>query len=302
MADKLKLILWFLNFDKLDISNKEIQHLTYINGIPMFLFYRKLIERIYKKDKDIDYYIDYLKNENILDKAVIIDNEFNIKLSTILKDINAEQQLLDATSFDDHALVLFAKNYLNFITENAKEHNYHQGQPLPDKDKGRPIIDWLYCAYEGCCKKFKNGNELISHLESFNCYIARYHTFHEEIVKWKYLNPDKIRECGMTKCPAIICKEGSYTSPDGLINHLTRLGIAPFWKPGMIITNNHNYELKDQKYFKVDECVICLDKRPDVICYPCLHLIYCLRCYSDMKVSKCPMCRENIHTIYPFAT
>ena len=52
---------------------------------------------------------------------------------------------------------------------------------------------------------------------------------------------------------------------------------------------------------KVDEeCVICMTKPKDTMCYPCGHKCMCNSCATKMKNkggAKCPMCRADIKDV-----
>jgi hypothetical protein len=48
--------------------------------------------------------------------------------------------------------------------------------------------------------------------------------------------------------------------------------------------------------FEVNECVICLEAKPNQIFLPCAHLCTCSDCYQQMKMNKacCPLCRRYV--------
>lgn len=50
--------------------------------------------------------------------------------------------------------------------------------------------------------------------------------------------------------------------------------------------------------FDVQECVICLENTPSVICLPCAHFCMCSSCFTQLpsKGDKppCPLCRRTI--------
>jgi len=40
-------------------------------------------------------------------------------------------------------------------------------------------------------------------------------------------------------------------------------------------------------------CKVCLDKRIDIVLYPCSHACICSSCYAKLSVPKyCPICRK----------
>lgn len=48
--------------------------------------------------------------------------------------------------------------------------------------------------------------------------------------------------------------------------------------------------------YEVNECVICLEAKPDQIFIPCAHLCACSGCWQGLKRTKpdCPLCRRHI--------
>ena len=48
------------------------------------------------------------------------------------------------------------------------------------------------------------------------------------------------------------------------------------------------------KIFKVDECVICLNNKPEIMFYDCLHCCVCSDCDKVKPLMKCPYCRKEI--------
>lgn len=106
----------------------------------------------------------------------------------------------------------------------------HDGYPLVDPVKGRPRLNWLYCAHEGCNKRFTYHGNLEHHLRKHNTYIPQYHFLHEQAVEIHKLTPESVKEKELSSCPSIICDD-NIESPEDLIEHFTKLGIEPFWKP-----------------------------------------------------------------------
>ena len=66
----------------------------------------------------------------------------------------------------------------------------------------------------------------------------------------------------------------------------------------------HNYERKEIKKceieecpantYKLEQCVICLDNKPNILYKPCMHYCICLQCEKKGKFENCPYCREII--------
>ena len=46
--------------------------------------------------------------------------------------------------------------------------------------------------------------------------------------------------------------------------------------------------------FKTDNCVICLDKKPEIMFYDCLHCCLCSDCEKLKVLWTCPYCRKPI--------
>jgi hypothetical protein len=54
-----------------------------------------------------------------------------------------------------------------------------------------------------------------------------------------------------------------------------------------------------QQVYEVNECVICLEAKPNQVFIPCAHLCTCSDCYSQMKSNNkpsCPLCRRFVTT------
>ena len=46
-----------------------------------------------------------------------------------------------------------------------------------------------------------------------------------------------------------------------------------------------------EKTFKFDQCVICLDRKPDVLFIKCNHICVCNKCEKTHPSTQCPYCR-----------
>ena len=59
-------------------------------------------------------------------------------------------------------------------------------------------------------------------------------------------------------------------------------------------------ELKE--IYTADECVICLDEKPNIVFGPCGHSCMCNTCCEQMKKiqqsKQCPLCRRAISNIF----
>lgn len=304
-AEKIYFVLWFLNYNNLPINEFDIIKICHQYYVPSIIFYRKCLERLYKKNQTLEYYIEQLKLLNIINKDVESNSRFAIKIKEIIHSINEECDFINYNQVKESANKV-AKIFLdfNFMNDNETNQKYiHCGLPIPDPEKGRPFICWKKCCYDGCNKIFNSQDKLIEHLESLSCYTPRYHHIHEQYSLLNKLNPEIIKEKDMIKCPVYICQNGNFKSPEQLIEHFTILGIEPFWKPGMIIksSNKNTLDNIEGHFYSSDHCVICCENKPNIICEPCYHKIYCSECYINDKSKKCPLCRCQIKSVFPFA-
>ena len=48
------------------------------------------------------------------------------------------------------------------------------------------------------------------------------------------------------------------------------------------------------KILKMDDCVICLNNKPEIMFYDCLHCCVCSDCEKVKPLMKCPYCRKEI--------
>ena len=49
-----------------------------------------------------------------------------------------------------------------------------------------------------------------------------------------------------------------------------------------------------KKFFKHDQCVICLDRKPNVLFVKCRHTCVCEECEEAHPSTQCPCCRTEI--------
>ena len=50
-----------------------------------------------------------------------------------------------------------------------------------------------------------------------------------------------------------------------------------------------------EKTFKFDQCVICLDRKPNVLLIECNHICTCKDCEKTCPSTQCPYCRAEIY-------
>jgi hypothetical protein len=304
---KHELILWYLNYDNIDLTEKEIYEQSQNYNIPLQIFIKKLIERLVTEHKaNKESIIDILtKKMNLTltpDAINYVENLIDL-IEPITINVRSKSSIVEINK----KLALFDK--LNTVT-NIKP--THKGQPLPDPLTGRPYIDWKECYHEGCHIKFAYNNQLIDHLKIMGAYTASFHKIHEDYIAENELTEDKVIALGMSKCPAYICKYNDTDSPLEVIEHFKSLGIPPFWKTGMDLSSKKVNEYvfkKEVKIFNVDNCVFCLEKKPNVVFDKCLHCCFCIDCYLSITnpvsnvswdTKKCPVCKMFYSKVYPY--
>ena len=58
--------------------------------------------------------------------------------------------------------------------------------------------------------------------------------------------------------------------------------------------------INPSKIFKSDECIICMDNKPNILFCNCGHLCYCTECYKLKSLSACPICKTENEIIRTF--
>jgi hypothetical protein len=306
---KRELLLWYLNYDDIKLSEKEIYNLSISYAIPFQIFVKKLIDRLVTThNSNKESILDIL----ITDMGLNLDShakEYVKKLIDYVEPIKILSKATTPVAELNKKLALF--NNLTIFKEKTQT-NVHKGQPLPDPNSGRPYIEWKECYHEGCHKTFSTGEKLIEHLKNFQVYTPSYHRIHEIIVWNNKLTIDKIREQNITKCPAFICQYQHMNSTDEVIEHFQKLGIEPIWHKGLDFSVKQNQEVKynfnpNTKIYDSDNCIICLENKANIIFDKCLHCLMCIDCYSmscssqDYSwVSKCPFCKSFYTKVYPY--
>ena len=288
--DKQKLFIWLYFPYDIDDIDKTLDILISIGkkyGINDNILFRKVIEYLniknYNKDKIIEtlYKYNFITIDNLKNTIDMIDEICNSLINKLNTPIL--NKLLDLTQL--------YKCYGNCD---------HSGYPTIDEELGRPQIGWRVCYYENCFNEFITGDALREHLIKLDKYKYGFHVYHEEAVKAKQLTPEKVIEENITKCPSIVCDKSHYDfTPEELCEHLTLLGIPPFWKQGLKITQKKKLHNIFDKIYISNECIICFDEntKPSVLFQPCNHCCICVNCYQ--KTNKCPMCRKDILNVIP---
>lgn len=291
--EKENLILWYLNYTDINITDKKVFELSSKYNIPIQIFLKKLIERLKNiTDYELDKFLQVDMNLNLSDEAIIFVKDFIVNINKIeLQKINNIKEI-------KKILKLFDK--LDIIKKNPD----HIGQPLPDPELGRPYINWNKCYHRDCNKTFDTDKNLIKHLREFKAYTPNYHKLHEDIINEMNLTENLIKTNNIKKCPSWICKESEFQTSEDLIQHFKRLGIQPFWKIGDDLSKNDVYTFnKNIKIYDTIKCIICLDSKTNIIFDQCMHQCYCAECYNQFikynNTLKCPLCRNFYNRIYP---
>ena len=64
--------------------------------------------------------------------------------------------------------------------------------------------------------------------------------------------------------------------------------------------DSYNQHINDNKMFKTEECLICVENKPNVLFCGCGHLCLCEECIKYYESYECPVCKninENIRII-----
>lgn len=91
--------------------------------------------------------------------------------------------------------------------------------------------------------------------------------------------------------------EGDYTIPKPVLtkDEIDDLLTQYLAKLDSVATTEMLVQLKTMKTFKSEECVICLDRKPDVILMRCGHICTCKgECTNSLTTNVCPICRSII--------
>ena len=304
-SDKNKLYYWLYSPNETLALNKLVL-LCRKDNIPNIIVIYKIVQYMLSQETSTDEIIIYLVSNNF------INNCDSPKVQEIIK-------FFEST----HLIKYYDHNTMDKIYQiTSSEPDLiarHDGYPIPDPIKGRPHIGWLTCRHARCNLVFPNSDMLINHLKGYNKYIPYMHQYHESIVYKMDLTANKIINNKITKCPSYACSEANHIfTPEELCEHFKLLGIKPFW-PSYEITNSTNLtnstntnnttnvinyvtnpQLLLNKIYTTENCIVCLDKSPQLVLYPCLHHVFCFNCINLKIYSRCSICRQKIIDIFPF--
>ena len=61
-----------------------------------------------------------------------------------------------------------------------------------------------------------------------------------------------------------------------------------------LFSNNNKQIINAEKFFKEDECVICLTNPPNILFCNCGHVALCVECSkTGESLEKCPICKTE---------
>lgn len=257
------------------------------NNIPMYICLIKIV-KILSKTCNKEDIISIIKSFDLIgnlvndEQLVLIIDEYS---SNILPD--------DVTDIKYFNIENFKKSKLS---ANVND-NLIYPKPVFKADGSFSRTPNLYeyrCLHEDCGECFIEIIDLVRHLQQKSRYTQGWHLAH--IKRYSYAL-DRILEMNITRCE--ICKFVG-TSVLDMIDHLCVVGIEGF------CTNIEEYNAakqriankgvdieSSQKIFTSNECVICWDKKPETLLFPCRHNIFCMKCIMGKNV--CPMCQQKIN-------
>jgi hypothetical protein len=64
----------------------------------------------------------------------------------------------------------------------------------------------------------------------------------------------------------------------------------------ILVLKKENIQLRKraESAEKISRCEICCQNYRNVVLMPCMHLLFCAQCISNLPKQKCPKCGENI--------
>lgn len=257
-------------------------------------------------NSNIDPYICMVKIIKNLSKTLNPEEIISIIMSFDNFNIITKEELADLISEHSKNVIneTFKDNIINiFNIENQilnKKNSDHKTLPTPVfNDSGKlvcmPNIPIGTCLHEGCNKNFDKQTSLINHLIDNKCYSHRWHVRHEEYY-YGFRQKEYIINNNKTNCA--VCDFKGKTTQE-LLDHLTVLGISTYCddKVTYLEAKNRLYKKDNNvqpitKIFTESECIICYDKTPQTLLYPCLHNAFCATCIVNKP--KCPLCSAHI--------
>ncbi len=289
--------------DIISITNRLLKLIVLNDKYPFELLMCKFFEyTIWKKINLSELHDILIRNLDLVNEGT---EDFESQFKIYMGLINCREIIFNKF---EHCIVYDKINELinlKLLKLNNAEEKEHVGQPNPDPELGRPRLEWHFCQYSNCKKKFSSANKLVEHLINVNAYTRGFHSCHENSVKLSGLTPDKVISENITVCPGYICENKKFAKPEDLIEHLQELGIEPFWQKGMGFNSKTNRkklpDIKSNQMYLVDSCVICLDNPVQIFIAKCGHQVYCIDCLKRSSKNNCPICRCKVDMFLPYA-
>ena len=291
--------------------------------LPIDLLTFKFFEYMLFKNKEVDEIYNLFKGDDSNEtNTTESDTECIVRMLDLLKNKQIKFVHFNLVEYDNNVKCFnIPKQQVQQAAKIEVPEVVHTGYPIPDPEKGRPQLNWCQCAFPNCGKQFTSAMALVNHLTKCNVYTEGFHYYHENAVLELAFSPEKVIAENITKCPSLACNHKDFETPQLLIEHLVLLGIEPFWTKGTVIENKDvanptattvqikkepkvNYDIHYPKLFEVEQCLLCLTERPQVVAGNCRHHIVCRDCFVGMNVAVntkvCPMCRTQVNIFYPF--
>jgi len=179
------------------------------------------------------------------------------------------------------------------------EKQKHEGYPILNSGK----LDRAVCNYPLCGKSFKNRDDLFRHLKRMIEPERMINGYHIKHFAMKAVDPLSLT---CAACGEVFADRGT------IYKHYSERGVGE-WSASAVDPNNNSLAATDispkvskekqakhpvdaiiDPYSNLDVCVVCMDKKREVVNVPCGHLICCSGCGA---LAKCPICRANIDSI-----
>ena len=61
-----------------------------------------------------------------------------------------------------------------------------------------------------------------------------------------------------------------------------------------IVENGKYTKQLEESVEKTSLCTICVEKRRNLIFFPCMHIVACAKCGKHQTITRCPICRMDI--------
>ena len=131
------------------------------------------------------------------------------------------------------------------------------------------------CIY--CFGLYQQRSDHPENIQSLAKYLEVIFKYEDEPGTAEVLITDSIE--GMRDYPIMYCKEDG----DIILNVI---------KTEMYFKDDGYIRKFDLNTYKEDNCIICMENKPNILFCNCGHLIICEDCYHKYQEDKCPKCRR----------